>query len=323
MLRVWSSDPSASIRQQINRNSLSSSCGEEEPNFVANNATPIPVPNDIDFEAIYCLTGANSADVQLKAVLRYENRLLEVIVQNNSVVNQSSQQSQQSPQTTVKMRVSIKNGGICIMPALMSEFKCIYRFIWWLWRRSGDHSVAARSQVLSLSFDNCVKQHIKCWEIYFNLKDIYCELSLQLLTNYWTDSKHLLDFSFAITHTIVLLMWSKTSKCDLKTEIRINAQSFRPLLVKYYAICSPLNNVFLFWTFGNRYRSTVYWKTHLRQKADIWNRNCGMLFIEHSFNSHLFVFTPRLHPYLALNCRQTDRRLDHLIFTYYSTWEQN
>lgn len=111
-----------------------SNCGEDnELNFVATNACAIPVTTDdakeLDFDAVYSLTTANTSDAQLMATLRFQSRTVEVIVLNNG--HHLPQQTTQTPNSlNLKLRIRISNGAVCLMPALMNEFKCIYKFIW-------------------------------------------------------------------------------------------------------------------------------------------------------------------------------------------------
>ncbi|XP_054168077.1 uncharacterized protein LOC128965409 [Oppia nitens] len=128
-LQVRSSDSSASIQQQITVNNMTN-CTENELNFVAPNACAIPVTTDdskeLDFDAVYCLTSTDTPDAKLVVTLRFESRTVEVTIQNNG-----HQQTIQSPNgINLKLRVRITNGAVCMMPTLMNEFKCIYKFIW-------------------------------------------------------------------------------------------------------------------------------------------------------------------------------------------------
>jgi len=131
---VKSSDSSALIRQQINTNNTSNTIDENEINFARDTPCAIPLPlsgsNGTDFDAVYCLTNANSSDVQIMATLQYESRIIQVILQSMHHSQQQTQQ-QQTPNTpNLKLRVRITNGAVSIMPTMMNEFKCIYKFIW-------------------------------------------------------------------------------------------------------------------------------------------------------------------------------------------------
>jgi hypothetical protein len=123
-LHVKSSDSSALIRQQINTNTSD----ENSINFLRDTPCAIPQPlydsNGSDFDATYILSNGSNPEVSLMAILQYDTRTVKVILQNMHNSQQTSNNS------NLKLRVRITNGAVCIMPTMMNEFKCIYKFIW-------------------------------------------------------------------------------------------------------------------------------------------------------------------------------------------------
>lgn len=122
-LQVRSSDSNVLIVEQMNTST------ENTINFASD--TPRAIPVDFgDFDAVYCLSNTNNIETHLIVTLQYERRIIQVILQNIHHSQPQTQQMQTSNTPNLKMRIRITNGSVCIMPTMMNEFKCIYKFIW-------------------------------------------------------------------------------------------------------------------------------------------------------------------------------------------------
>ena len=75
---------------------------------------------------VYSATGDRST--LLIVTLSYGSKCVEVTIKSNSTT--SILDNVASNPVTVRARLRIRQNGISIMPYMMTEFHCVYRFIW-------------------------------------------------------------------------------------------------------------------------------------------------------------------------------------------------
>jgi hypothetical protein len=93
--------------------------------FNLTGATPCPLtssrldPQKPVYDAVYSCLG--DVDTAIVATLSYQTRVVEVTLQphNNS-----------SPEIPCRLRIRIRKDGVSLMPTLMNEFRCVFKFIW-------------------------------------------------------------------------------------------------------------------------------------------------------------------------------------------------
>lgn len=112
LLHVKSSDNSDITHQPLNVGASS----EEFYNFASEN--PREIQSVTDTESIYSINGGNQ-DSAIIAVLQYEQRRVEVTLQSTHTI-----------QSQCRLKIRISKNGVCIMPTMMSDFKCVYKFMW-------------------------------------------------------------------------------------------------------------------------------------------------------------------------------------------------